>query len=385
MRYPKALLPVLAVAVALLPFAFSRIAESQVTEAPTGFDDLTNGLVPQATHDADLAVFELARTPADGLGPPFNRASCADCHARPVSGGVSDVTNLLAGSDASGSFVARLVHEDAICPAAQDPGPAPTEITTLRLTVNVLGDGYVESISDATLAQIQASQPASMRGTLITVPAPGGGSGAGRFGWKNRHVSLLSFAADEFLSQIGITSTLLPNELTTVCDTVADPEDVANDTDVLARFIRSSKAPPRSAKLVGTPDVVAGTNLFNAIGCNVCHVASIVTAPPGTVLYGSYVVPAALGNRIIHPYSDFLLHDVGTGDGFGSSATSQLKMRTAPLWGLRTHPVFLHDGSALTLRDAIQRHAGEAAPVIQSFNALSFNQKRQLITFLQSL
>src|SRR6185436_17700638 len=198
------------------------------------------------------------------------------CHAAPVTGGVSDVTELLAGSDVGGTFVARIVHDNAICPAAQDPPPAPTEITTHRLTVNLLGDGYVESISDATFAQIQAAQPAGMRGTLITVPALEGGTGAGRFGWKNQHVSLLSFAADDFLNQIGITSALLPNELTTTCDTVADPEDVANDTDALARFIRATKAPPRNAKLAATPDAQAGALLFNQIGCNVCHVAAIV-------------------------------------------------------------------------------------------------------------
>ena len=258
MKCPRALLLVLAVAVALLPVAFFRMAEGQTMEAPTGFDNLTNGLVDQATHDADRAVFELARTVADGLGPPFNRTSCVDCHATPVTGGVSAVTELLAGSVVGGSFVARIVHENAICPAAQDPPPSPTEITTHRLTVNLLGDGYVESISDTTLSQIQASQPASLRGTLLMVPALEGGTGAGRFGWKNQHVSLLSFAADDFLSQIGITNALLPNELTTVCDTVADPEDVTNDTAALARFIRAAKAPPRYAKLAATPDARAG-------------------------------------------------------------------------------------------------------------------------------
>jgi CxxC motif-containing protein (DUF1111 family) len=154
------------------------------------------------------------------------------------------------------------------------------------------------------------------------------------------------------------------------------------DFDAFARFIRAAKAPPRG---LISPDAMTGATLFNAIGCNICHVTSIPTAPPGTVLQGgTYVVAPALGGKDIHPYSDFLLHDVGTGDGFGPSATNG-KMRTAPLWGLRTHRVFLHDGSALTLRDAIQRHAGQATPVTQTFNGLSTTQKKQLIAFLQSL
>jgi CxxC motif-containing protein (DUF1111 family) len=187
------------------------------------------------------------------------------------------------------------------------------------------------------------------------------------------------------VNQIGVTNPLLPNEVTTVCDTVADPEDVTSDTDALARFIRATKVPPRDTALAGTATAIAGANLFAKIGCGVCHVASLTTAPAGTVLRGSYVVSAALGDKIIHPYSDFLLHDIGTGDGFGSTATSQLEMRTAPLWGLRTRPTLLHDGSALTLMDAIQRHGGEAAAVTGTFNALSVTQKRQVLTFLLSL
>jgi CxxC motif-containing protein (DUF1111 family) len=380
----RALLLTLAFVAALL-LAVGRLAESVPTEAPAGFDDLTNGLVSQATHDADRALFELARTAAGGLGPPYNRASCADCHVTPVSGGSGTATTLLAGTDFSGAFVERLIRDNAICPAAQDPLPTPSEITSHRLTLNLLGDGFVEAVSDATFAQIQAAQPAGMRGTLITVPALEGGSGVGRFGWKSRHVSLLSFAADEMVNQIGVTNPLLPNEVTTVCDTVADPEDVTSDTDALARFIRATKVPPRDTALAGTATAIAGANLFAKIGCGVCHVASLTTAPAGTVLRGSYVVSAALGDKIIHPYSDFLLHDIGTGDGFGSTATSQLEMRTAPLWGLRTRPTLLHDGSALTLMDAIQRHGGEAAAVTGTFNALSVTQKRQVLTFLLSL
>jgi CxxC motif-containing protein (DUF1111 family) len=381
MKPQRALLVTLAFVVAILSIVFAYSVGAQVMEAPTGFDNLTNGLVSQATHDADRAIFEQVRTQGAGLGPTYNRTNCAECHISPVSGGVSTFADLLAGS--GNPVVSRLVHENAICVAAQDPPPGPTEITTRRLTLNTLGDGYVESLADATFSQIQASQPASMRGTILLVPVGVGATAVGRFGWKDPHVSLQAMAANQFRDEIGITNPLFPNELTTTCDAVADPEDTTNDFDAVARFIRAAKAPPRDAALAATPDAIAGGNLFNAIGCNVCHVTSLTTAPPGTLLQGgTYVVPAALGNKIIHPYSDFLLHNIGTSDGFPATPK---KMRTAPLWGLRTHQVYLHDGASLSLRDAIQRHAGEATGVIQSYNALSSTQKSQLITFLQSL
>ena len=114
--------------------------------------------------------------------------------------------------------------------------------------------------------------------------------------------------------------------------------------------------------------------MFNAIGCNICHVTSITTSAPGTVINGgAFTVPAALGNKIIHPFSDFLLHDIGTGDGIvqnGGPATRN-KLRTQPLWGLRTHDRLMHDGATLTFREAIRRHAGEATGVISNFKALS--------------
>lgn len=100
-----------------------------------------------------------------------------------------------------------------------------------------------------------------------------------------------------------------------------------------------------------------------------------------------YVVPEALGNKIIHPYGDFLLHDVGTGDGIvqGGPPDTADKLRTPPLWGLHIKSRFMHDNASLTLHDAIRRHAGEASRVVERFHRLRPEQKEQLITFLRSL
>jgi len=390
----------------LLP---SRVEGQGATEAPTGFDNGTNGLVDQATHEADQAVFEQIDEVIDGLGPTFNGQSCAECHSTPVTGGVSIITEVRAGHlNAEGQFVPAsalvnfgqdvipfrsLINQKEICDAANEELPASENIRTLRSTLNVRGDGFVEAISDATLKSISLSQPEGMRGQLITVPALEGGSGTGRFGWKNQHVSLLSFSSDAYLNEMGISNQLAPNrdDITHLCgENVADPED-EEDIEIFTRFMRATKAPPRDTQLAATAAAQAGSKLFDQIGCNTCHVRTIVTAAPGAaVAGGTFIVPAALGNKIIHPFSDFLLHNVGTGDGIVQNGpqSTRLKMRTPPLWGVRTHPAFLHNGSAATLRDAILAHGGktsEALAVVQNFTNLTSTQKEQVITFLTSL
>jgi len=388
-----------------LPFLLPQTVESQTaTEAPTGFDNQTNGCVEQALHEQDRAAFEEVETDDDGLGPTFNGTSCAGCHLRPVTGGVSDVTELRAGHlDASGNFVPAtafvnfgtepianrsLINKKAICDAAKETVTADDNIRTLRLSLNVLGDGYVEVIADATLQQIALNQPAELRGKAIIVPALAPNSGVGRFGWKDQHVNLLAFSSDAYLNEMGISNRLEPNreDFTHECDIVADFEDVNNDIDVFARFIRATKAPPRDLALAATPDAQAGSVLFDQIGCGTCHVRTIVTAPPNTTVAGR-VVPLCLGNKIIHPFSDFLLHKLDTGDGIVQNGPqdTRLKMRTAPLWGLRTHPVFMHDRGSLTISDAIQRHGGQAQGVRTNFNNLTSTQQQHLLTFLNSL
>jgi CxxC motif-containing protein (DUF1111 family) len=410
---------------AALALAFAIVALAQgATEAVAGYNTplnnnqagaVSNGFTTNATFAADEAIFMEEEDIGDGLGPVYNARSCVDCHATPNVGGTSQVTELRVGhTDASGNFVnptitindgansipnRSLVNDRAICPQAQERVPGTETIAALRATTNVLGDGFVEAIDSNTLLAIANNQPGQsggqIAGQLIQVPvseAPGQVR-AGRFGWKNQQASLLSFAADAYVNEQGVTSRLQPTETTTLCDTVADPEDHndANglaDIDHFARFMRASQVPPRDTTLAATSDAVTGANLFNSIGCNICHVTSITTSPAGTVINGgAFTVPAALGNKIIHPYSDFLLHNVGTGDGIvqnGGQATAN-KMRTSPLWGLRTKSRLMHDLLSLTRNDAILSHGGEATGVINNYRALSTTQKNQLITFLQSL
>src|SRR2546426_5071228 len=247
------------VAALAVPIWTSRTVEGQAaTEAPTGFDTLTNGMVTQAVHDADRATFEERDAATDGLGPLYNATSCADCHQNPVTGGISQISELRAGHlDGGGNFVAAtvtindggglpgvtianrsLINQRATCPGVvtdNDPTNAvpdgtiiynhpndqaeerlssADDIRTRRAATNVLGLGFVEAISNTTLQNIPNGQPAGMKGQVITVPvaeAPGRFR-IGRFGWKDQDASLLTFASGAYLNEMGITNRLNPTE-----------------------------------------------------------------------------------------------------------------------------------------------------------------------------
>lgn len=371
-----------------------------ISEALAGFDNLTNGFTNQTTFDANLDVFSEVEAIADGLGPVFNAQSCRECHENPVTGAGSQVTENRAGHFNGISFVdhpgGSLINDRAINPQIQERVLGGNEVRTFRLTISLMGDGFVEAIDSQTLVNISNAQPAAQRGTVIQVPvleAPGNNR-VGRFGWKNQHASLLSFAADAYVNEMGITSPLQPTENTSngnsvaAFDTVADPEDDGEDIDIFTAFMRALKAPPRDTALAATASAQNGSALFDSIGCAVCHVRNINTAPPGTIINGgAFTVPAALGDKTIHPFGDFLLHDIGTGDGIvqnGGQGTRN-RVRTAPLWGLRSRGRLMHDGDSVTRSDAIARHRNQADSARLNFNALSGTQQNDVITFLNSL
>jgi len=391
---------------------------SDATEAPTGFDNLTNGFTEQGpdfetlnednvvalrSFNDNRFIFEEVEKIQDGLGPTYNAQSCRECHQNVVTGGASQVAELRSGRTQDGQFFeslgGTLIHSRATYPDLVEQITPEDNTVTFRISTNTLGNGFVESIANSTLLAIRSKQPEAMRGTAVMVAVLEAGSKAriGRFGWKGQHASLVSFSADAYLNEMGITTPLFPEENTSNgryvgdgsgYDPVPDPEDDGVDVVAFADFMRATKAPPRGTI---TADVSAGEALFNKTGCAVCHTPSITTARPGTKINGGeFTVPNALGNKIIHPYSDYLLHDIGTGDGipvlplpeYASTAT---QMRTAPLWALRTRNRLMHDGLSLTKQDAIQRHAGQAAGVTKKYNALSDAEKNQLLAFLNSL
>ena len=417
-------------------------AAGQPAEAPTGFDNKTNGLVDDRTHQADQAKFDEVEQLSDGLGPLYNAQSCRECHQSPVTGASSQVSELRVGHQAPdghfrtpeipiahGSEVIRnrsLVNDRAICPNAafadkeiQERVPVTETIHTFRISLNLLGDGFVEAVADQTLLGLSKEQCKTSHGKICgqvlyvpIVEAPGK-MGVGRFGWKDQQASLLSFAGDAYLNEMGITNRLQPNEVTALCNTAAEPNDQPGpdglaDIDHFARFIRATKAPARDEQLAGSAAAKKGQELFHKIGCATCHVETLTTAPAGTKINGdTYPIPAALGSLAFHPYSDFLMHDVGTGDGILQATPehyglqvfqkmsdylakqdfegSRNKIRTAPLWGVRLRPRLMHDGASMTLLDAINRHHGEASHDQEEFEHLQRSEKEAIVEFLESL
>jgi CxxC motif-containing protein (DUF1111 family) len=411
-------------------------------EAPSGFDNKSNGLVDEATHTADQAKFDEIEQISDGLGPLYNAQSCRECHQNPTSGGSSQVGELRVGHrETDGKFqnpeipIARgtetikgrtLVNDRAVCPNAafptteiQERVPDSENIRTFRVSLNVLGDGFVEAVPDQTFVDLAKEQCRKNHnkicGQVLYVPlleAPGQ-TGVGRFGWKDQHASLLSFSADAYLNEMGITSRLQPDEVTNLCNTVSEPNDKLgpdglSDIDHFARFIRATEAPARDAQTAQTPKARQGADLFVKVGCDICHVQTLTTARAGAKINGgTFVIPPALAEKQFYPFSDFLLHNVGTGDGFvvamlehygkrmyqtnwknfsiSEYHNSANKIRTAPLWGVRLHSRLMHDGSSVTLLDAILRHGGEAAHITEKFKGLKPGEKEALLQFLRSL
>jgi len=426
---------------AVLSIALVSVAP-QFSDAPAGFDNKSNGIVDDATHQADQTKFEEVEALADGLGPLYNAQSCRECHQNPTSGGTSQVTELRVGhlgpdrrfrnpeipiAHGAETITGRsLVNLRAICPSGAFPNteiqervPDTETIRTTRLSLNLLGDGFVEALADQTLIDLSRNQCKASHGKICgqalyvpIVEAPGQ-TGIGRFGWKDQQASLLSFSGDAYLNEMGITNRLFPDEVTNLCNTASEPNDQPgsdglSDIDHFARFMRATKAPSRDAQLAESAQAKKGSELFDKIGCATCHVRSLTTAAAGTKINGgTFTIPDALAAKTFHPYGDFLLHDVGTGDGivmamqehYGRNmyqiqwknlslegfASTQNKIRTAPLWGVRLHPQLMHDGLSVTLRDAILRHLGEASEVTERFKKLKRNDQDALITFLLSL
>jgi len=275
--------------------------------------------------------------------------------------------------------------------------------TAERQSTPLFGFGFVEAVADATFDAIAAAQPAAIRGTVKRT-VEFGRTRVARFGWKDDVATLRFFAGDAYLNEMGITNPDNPNERSNcalnrtqfgvVLDAADDPEDEIEDdgradTDRFADFMRALDVPPT---LDQNSSAQAGHTLFNNIGCGGCHVETIRTAdnpsqfvPPttGGVAIDLVLLEIFLDNEDFHPFSDFLLHDMGAlGDGITSGAAGPRQMRTAPLWGIRGKSKLLHDGRATTIPEAVNFHDGQAAAARTAFNALTAAQQQQIVDFL---
>ena len=425
MKRPARALVIFAVAAAMYVAALGNSVEGSdpvFTEAPASFRLESNGfaaefcsrqtdlvrspnspLIPPDECDFQTALDEFTGPEgiADGVGPVFNAAGCGECLSVPAIGGFSQIVEKRAGTWDGFRFLdhpgGSLIHDRALDPSIQERVMGDHfNVIAFRATISTFGDGFVEAIDNKTLAAIAANQPGSVRGQVIQVPileAPGQ-TATGRFGWKNQHASLVSFSADAYLNEMGITSPLEPVENTSngddisLHDTVPEPDDEGVDVELFALFMRSLKAPPADRARANTFNARAGRQLFEKLGCETCHKSTITTAAPGTPVNGGALkVTRALGNKIFHPFSDFLLHDIGTGDGIvqNGGMSTRNKLRTAALWGLRTRGRFMHDGLSLSVENAITRHGGQALSARRAFQNLRRSDREKVVDFLMSL
>ncbi|HYR29031.1 MAG TPA: di-heme oxidoredictase family protein, partial [Thermoanaerobaculia bacterium] len=316
-----------------------------------------------------------------------------------VVGGSGQRTNTRFGHIANGQFdpLARfggqLMHGRAIGPADGSPHqfrpeavPAGANVIALRRPSPLFGLGLVDATPDATFVALAAQQAARRDGTAGRVSMvdnhAAGMQTVGKFGWKADVPSLLQFAGDAYLNELGVTSPAFPDEICPGgrCSELRfNPAPGLNATSgevqALVDFM-SMLAPAPRGKI--TPDVRAGEIVFNRIGCHSCHVSTLQSGPHPN---------PALDRVTYHPYSDFLLHDMGfLGDGIEQQGTATgREFRTAPLWGLRMRTRYLHDGSALTLTVAIEAHDGQGRASRDQFKRLSAADRANLLAFLESL
>jgi len=267
---------------------------------------------------------------------------------------------------------------------ARETLPPAATVVAQRRTTPVFGLGLVDATPDATFAAVAlwqrahhpevAGRPARVRNLLNNVDA------AGRFGWKASQPTLLQFTADAFVNEMGITTPMFPDENCPQGDCGAlenNPAPGINDPDGSAiasatDFMRFLGPPPR-----GKAPPSRGPDLFAEIGCAACHLQTLVTGPSAS---------AALDRVAYHPFSDFLLHDMGTlGDRIDEGDAKGAEIRTPPLWGLPFRHRLLHDGRTTDVAEAILAHDGQGKPARDRFAALPDGDRASLVLFLESL
>ena len=339
---------------------------------------------------------------------PRNGSSCEECHSSPFALGSSHISVRRSANFKAGRYVPSteggIQHRIG---AAHQSELSSESLTGDRVTLSLIGDAYIEAIDPRDIARnvkAERAGDAGVQGIQSFAPVLESAAGKplmqpGRFGWKGQHASLFSACADSMRNELGIRNRLYPEEYSThdpaTAPTPFDTPQTSGRTKLeeIVEQVRHLPPPARDEQLAASHDAQQGEALFSSLGCALCHVPTYKTLKAGSSVNGGvYRVPEYLGEKTIHPFSDFLLHDVGTGDGIPQAAKPEYldaatadRFRTPPLWGLRFRSWMMHDGKAVTYHQAIMRHAGEATKVRARYEALSPEEKQQLRTFLNSL
>jgi len=349
-----------------------------------------------ARFDAGLGEFQQVEGPEDGLGPVFNDVACARCHSDPAPGGGSATLETRFGAVDGGSFdpltqfggsliQSKGIGQTGSCDYVGETVPPQANVVSLRRTTPLFGLGLVDAVPERTfhyVAQIEAMFfPEEAGRTAMVHDIALGRNAVGRFGWKGQETSLHQFSGDAYLNEMGITNPEFPNEncpngdcALLACNPRPDLNDDGTDVAMFTDFMTLLAPPPR-AQL--SAQASAGKQIFSSIGCTHCHWATLRTSFNGG---------GPLSGTTFHPYSDFLLHDMGSlGDGIAIGDAKGSEFRTAPLWGISAVTRYLHDGRATTLGDAILAHDGQARAVRDRYAKLSPGDQAALVAFVNAL
>lgn len=379
----------------------------------------------------------------DGLGPTFNAQACSSCHnldgrgSPPTDPGDTSTLGLLLrlsvpgtsaaggpnphptygdqlqdravrGVDPEGVMAIDWVteagtHDDGARYELRRPeievvdlahGPLADDVmTSPRLAPQVMGAGLLEAIPEQAVRA--AADPDDVdrdgiSGRINLVPDPHSGKQIlGRFGWKANVGTVEAQVAGAFHGDMGITSPLFGEQNCGSADAPClgaagggSPE-IPQDTFDRVVFYNRTLAVP-AMRDSEKPQVQAGAQVFNSIGCSGCHTTAQTT---GTVDV------AMLSNQKISPFTDLLLHDMGPGlaDDRPDFLASGSEWRTPPLWGLGLVPVvngerfMMHDGRARTFEEAIMWHGGEGQAAADAFSTLDGPERDELIAYLEAL
>ncbi len=346
----------------------------------------------------DAAFNDQIFTSETGLGPIFVATSCGSCHAADGKGHPFTTLTRFGKTDSTGN---QFLNQGG--PLLQNralPGFMPEQIppgaTFAKFTPPIAtGLGFLELVSDADI--IAMSDPNDTDGDGIsgipnwnTIPSyitpnanaiTQGGKYICRLGKKASVYSLLQQAVTAYNQDIGITSIFNPLDVYSLEN--LDPEISTNTIADVVFYLQTLKAPVQRNQ--NDAIVQQGQDIFNQIGCASCHKPTLKTG---------FSSIDALSYKEFHPYTDLLLHDMGSGldDGYTEGNAKTYEWRTAPLWGLGLAPnsqggqyFLLHDGRAQSIEDVLSWHGGEASSRRDNFYQLSETDKDALLKFLESL
>jgi CxxC motif-containing protein (DUF1111 family) len=372
--------------------------------APHG-ENLLDGPVAGLTESenirfqrGDVAFNDVIFTPETGLGPLFVANACGSCHPGDGKGHPFTTLTRFGQSDGTGNQYTHLggpqLQNRAIPGFEPETLPEGVGFTKLTPPANT-GLGFIDAVPDAEILAWADSDDlngdgisgvpnwVSMKSYLNERPETieVNGKYIGRFGKKGAAYDLHQQTSQAYNEDIGITSTY--ESFDTHSGIAIDPEITDQTVQDVVFYLKTLKAP--IARNTTDREIVAGSGLFNSIGCANCHRPEMKTGASSI---------AALENKAFHPYTDLLLHDMGPGldDGYteGSAKTSEWK--TPALWGLGLSKFsqggsyfLLHDGRARSIDEAILLHGGEGKASKENYESLSATDKHALIRFLESL